>query len=99
VIACAIAAVAWAGAVISAGGDKLTVMFFETDRGDMVLIQTPNGNSALIDAALPFWDRSLDLLLVTHPDADHVDGLAVIERYDVATVAETTAHGSTVYVA
>lgn len=114
VVAAAVAAVAWAGVVTSAGGDELTVTFFETDRGDMVLVRTPNGNSALIDggrdpfgavrsldSALPFWDRSLDLLLVTHPDADHVGGLqAVIERYDVTTIAEApTTHGSTIYAA
>ena len=113
-VTCAVAAVAWAGAVTSAGGDELTVTFFETDRGDMILIQTPNGNSALIDggrnpfgavrsldATLPFWDRSLDLLLVTHPDADHIGGLlAVIERYDVETIVEApTRHGSTVHAA
>jgi competence protein ComEC len=109
-----LAAVAWAGVFTSTGNHDLEVTFFETDRGDMILIRTPNGNSALIDggrnpfgavrnldAALPFWDRSLDLLLVTHPDADHIGGLqAVIERYDVATIAETpTQHGSTVYAA
>lgn len=109
-----VAGVTWTGAITSAGTGDLTVTFFKTDRGDMILIRTPNGNSALIDggrdpagavrnldAALPFWDRSLDLLLVTHPDADHIGGLqAVVERYDVTTIAEApTDHGSTVYAA
>ncbi len=113
-IAVTVAAVVWAGTITSARTGDLTVTFFKTDRGDMILVQTPNGNSALIDggrdpfgavrkldAALPFWDRSLDLLLVTHPDADHIGGLqAVIERYDVKTVAETPIeHGSTVHAA
>lgn len=114
VVAVSVAAVLWAGAVTSARNNDLTVTFFETDRGDMILIQTPNGNSALIDgarnpfsavrrldSALPFWDRSLDLLLVTHPDADHIGGLqSVIERYEVASIAEIPVeHGSTVYAA
>ncbi len=114
IIAATAAAVLWAGAATASGGDALTVTFFETDRGDMVLVKTPNGNSALIDGgrdpfgavrklddALPFWDRSLDLLLVTHPDADHIGGLqAVIERYEVETIAETpTDHPSTVHAA
>lgn len=113
-VAVSVGAVVWAGAVSSAGSQDLTVTFFETDRGDMILVQTPNGNSVLIDggrdpfgavrrldSALPFWDRSLDLLLVTHPDADHIGGLqAVIERYDVETIAEISEdHSSTVYAA
>ena len=39
---------------------------------------------------MPFWDRSLDLIVLTHPDADHLNGLvSVLERYEVALVAET----------
>ncbi|MDA0676692.1 MAG: ComEC/Rec2 family competence protein [Chloroflexi bacterium] len=112
-----IAVVTWTGAATSfssGNSDQLTVTFFETDRGDMILIRTPNGNSVLIDGGrdplgavrsidrvLPFWDRSLDLLIATHPDADHIGGLtAVLERYDVDAVAEIpTSHGSTVYAA
>jgi competence protein ComEC len=33
---------------------------------------------------MPFWDRDLDLLVMTHPDSDHVTGLvAVLDRYRV----------------
>jgi competence protein ComEC len=33
---------------------------------------------------MPFWDRSIDLIVLTHPDADHVTGLVdLLERYDV----------------
>lgn len=114
VVATTLAVIAWTGAATASGTDELTIKFFETDRGDMILIRTPNGNSALIDGgrdplgavreldgALPFWDRSLDLLLVTHPDADHIGGLqSVIERYEVDTIAEVpTEHASTVYAA
>jgi competence protein ComEC len=112
-----VAVVTWTGAATSlssGNSDQLSVTFFETDRGDMILIRTPHGNSVLIDGgrdplgavrkvdrALPFWDRSLDLLIATHPDADHIGGLtAVLERYDVDAVAEIpTSHGSTGYAA
>ena len=112
VLAVVIAATAWSGAATAGGTGELTVTFFETDRGDMVLVRTPNGNTMLIDggrnargavsaldAELPFWDRSVDLVLLTHPDADHVGGLlAVLERYDVGNVAHAVAvHDSDVY--
>src|SRR5690606_8197995 len=39
---------------------------------------------------MPFWDRSLDVVLNTHPDADHLGGLlSVVERYQVEQVLVT----------
>jgi competence protein ComEC len=36
---------------------------------------------------MPFWDRSLDLIVATSSDADHLAGLvAVLERYQVGAV-------------
>jgi competence protein ComEC len=36
---------------------------------------------------VPFWDRSLDLVVNTHPEADHLEGLlGVLERYRVHQV-------------
>ncbi len=114
VVAIAVATIAWSGAITSANNNDLSVTFFQTDRGDMILVRTPNGNSVLIDGgrdplgavrrlddSLPFWDRSLDLLLVTHPDADHLGGLsAVVERYDVNMIAEIPQeHASSVHAA
>jgi len=33
---------------------------------------------------MPFWDRSIDLVILTHPDADHITGLPeVLDRYQV----------------
>ena len=58
---------------------------------------TPSGRQVLVDggpdprlvtrglgARLPFWDRSLDVVALTHPHGDHVNGLLdVLDRYDV----------------
>jgi len=65
-------------------------------------IEIPNGNQILIDGGpsirildklggvMPFWDRSLDLIILTHPHADHLDGLLeVLKRYDADMVMET----------
>ena len=80
----------------------LTVDFFDVGQGDGIFFQTPSGNQVLIDGgpdsailsklgkAMPFWDRSIDVLILTHPHADHIDGaLEVLKRYHIGTVIES----------
>ena len=82
---------------------ELTVAFLDVGQGDSIYIEAPNGNQMIIDGGpssgaelralgqvMPFWDRSIDLVLATHPDQDHVGGLpAVINRMDVKNVVTT----------
>ncbi len=83
-------------------GPFLTVTFFDVGQGDALFIESPTGTQILIDggpdstvlqdlsAALGFFDRTLDMVVATHPDADHVGGLPdVFARYDVARVLLT----------
>jgi competence protein ComEC len=79
---------------------KLHVAFLDVGQGDAIFIQTPSGRQILVDGGpsdtallsqlgsrMPFWDRSIDLVLLTHPESDHVTGLiAVLERYRVDAV-------------
>jgi competence protein ComEC len=73
---------------------QLRVIFLET-KGDAVLIQTPAGGYVLIDGGsdpaalsaalgrqLPFWQRTLDLVVLTSPDGTHLPGqVAALARY------------------
>ncbi|MFW6174686.1 MAG: DNA internalization-related competence protein ComEC/Rec2 [Chloroflexota bacterium] len=97
-----IAALPWL-AVMQSSRNELTVTFYETGRGDAILVQTPGGRQVLIDGGqdgthaassvgdtLPFWDRQLDAVMLSHPDADHVGGLpAVLDRHDVPVVIKS----------
>lgn len=87
---------------------NLLVTFFDIGQGDSIFIEVPDGKQILVDGGpsvsilsklgkiLPFWDRSIDLLILTHPHADHVTGLAeVLKRYDVDAVLETGVNYST----
>jgi competence protein ComEC len=73
----------WAALLTQPDG-RLHVYFLDIGQGDGILIQTPSGRQILIDggatpqrllselgAVMPFWDRSLDLLLMTHPYCHH----------------------------
>ncbi len=84
------------------------VTFFDVGQGDAIFVETPNGNQVLIDGGpsdrvvaklgehMPFWDRSIDLLVLTHPHTDHLNGLLeVLKRYDVGMVIEAGVRYST----
>ena len=82
----------------------LTVTFFDVGQGDAALIRTPQDQTILIDGgpdrtiltklgeSLPWTRRTIDLVILSHPHADHVAGLNyVLARYRVRHVLMTGA--------
>jgi competence protein ComEC len=75
----------------------LHVAFLDVGQGDAIWIQTPSGRHILVDGGrypsvlndelgrqMGLWQREVDLVIATHPDADHVAGLPGLwERYQV----------------
>lgn len=92
--------------------DKMKVVFLDVGQGDAVFIQASNGRQMLIDGGanasvlrelgriMPFYDRSIDVVLATHADQDHIGGLVeVLKRFDIDMFVRTnTTSTSAVYV-
>lgn len=82
---------------------RLHVWVLDVGQGDATLVRTPGGHTALIDGGpgitplaggvgqhIPFWQRDIDLVVLTHPQQDHLMGLIeLVERYDVERVVQT----------
>jgi competence protein ComEC len=75
---------------------KLHLVVCDVGQGDAIFIRTPGGSDILVDGGpddsvlsclsnhMPFWDRTIELMVLTHPHADHLTGLiSVLSRYKV----------------
>lgn len=99
--AAAAAALAWTAALAQPDG-RLHVIALDVGQGDALLVVSPNGRRMLVDGGpspsavldglgrrFAPWDRRLDVVVLTHPDADHVAGLpGVLRRYRVRDVVD-----------
>ena len=93
----------------ASGPGELEVAFLDIGQGDAILVTTPGGSQVLVDGGpsgielarelgevMPHWDRSLDVIVLTHPQEDHVGGLpAALERFDVGRTYVTEAENGT----
>ena len=79
----------------------LKISFLDIGQGDAIFIEAPNGNQVLIDGGsnravlkelgkvMPFYDRTIDAVIATHPDKDHIGGLVeVLKNYRTDMVME-----------
>lgn len=94
----------WQAVLADNGSDNkvLKVYYLDIGQGDATLIEAPNGNQVLIDGGrtdnkvlaelgevMSVTDRTIDVVIATHPDADHVGGLPqVLAKYEVTAYLE-----------
>ncbi len=92
--------------------DRFRLRFLNVGQGDATLIQTPSNHTILVDGGRDqrtlqqlmeksgYFSRTIDLLVITHPDSDHIGGLSeVFSRYKVRAVLMTgiRRHESEIY--
>jgi len=83
----------WLAVFEQQSANLLEVYFLNVGQGDSIFIKTPAGRQVLIDGGpdktvlaelnrvIPFYDRTIDLVILTHPDADHLTGLIEVLNY------------------
>ncbi len=96
--------------IVYSSGDRglLSVSILNVGQGDAIFIETPSGAEFLVDGGpgdallselshvMPFFDRTIDGIMVTNPDLDHYSGfLGLLSRYDVGLIVEAGTHSDT----
>lgn len=81
---------------------KLHIVFCNVGQGDAAYVRFPDGRDMVVDGGpndavigclsrhMPFWDRAIDLVVLSHPQKDHMQGLiSVLARYKVTYVIKS----------
>lgn len=98
----------WYAVILESRNGLLTVSFLNIGQGDSIFIDAPSGRQALIDGGpggivlrelskvIPWYDRTIDVVISTHPDADHIGGLVdVLPRYKIGMIVHSDVEGDT----
>ncbi len=101
------ASLIWYAAIHEDRRGTLLVEFFGIGNSDAVFIETPGGRKILINGGpdssvlrelgdvMPFYERSLDLVVATAQTPDLIGGLSsVLDRYSVSAVVRSAALSS-----
>ncbi len=96
-------AIFFSAKVFSSNNLELQVSFLNVGQGDSVYVKAPNGKDMLIDGGrtsgvllkklknvMAPGDKKIDVVIATHPDADHIGGLqSVVENFEVGEFVES----------
>lgn len=79
----------------------LTFAVLDVGQGDSLFIESPTGVQVLVDGGrdkilmreiskvIPWYDRHIDMLVVTNPDRDHYEGfISLLKKYSVDKILE-----------
>lgn len=85
----------------------LTVIFLDVGQGDAIFIEAPNGNQILIDGGatsavvreiskfMLFYDRTINMIISSHSDLDHIGGFPeIFKRYKIEKYATSDKNDS-----
>jgi competence protein ComEC len=91
----------WHVALGNNGSGILKFAVLDIGQGDAIYIEAPNGRQIMFDSGpgdvvlaqlakvMPIADHSIDMLVITNPDKDHIGGfIPIIDKYDVGAVLE-----------
>lgn len=80
---------------------RLEVSFIDSGQADSILIQTPYQQKIIIDFGsnsglkemnkkIPWWNKTIDLMIITHPHDDHIMGMiSILNSYQVKQIMYT----------
>src|SRR3989344_1329040 len=96
-----VSGVLWSIAIHENRNGILTIAFLNIGQGDSIFIESPTGTQVLVDggpnnslmkeisSVLPWYDRKIDMLVVTNPDRDHYEGfIPFLKKYRTDVVLE-----------
>ncbi len=91
----------WSLVYYEGGRGELKFEVLDIGQGDSLFIESPTGIQVLVDGgphrnlikeiskAVSFYDKHIDMLVVTNPDADHYEGfISLLDKYSVDVVLE-----------
>lgn len=101
ILLCA-ALIVWVFVYFTYPSNELSFYALDVGQGDALFIETPEKYQVVVDGGpdmsvlselsrvMPFYDRTIDLMVLSHPQADHMFGLVeILKRYRVANILMT----------